>query len=513
MPEEQEKKILNKLVQGAGITVIGMFFSKFLTYFYRLAVARIGPDAYGQLSQGLVIIGIMGTLSKFGFDEAIRKFIPEAREEENRAKIKGIVWDSVKFISVTSLSLGAAVFLLSDHIAVLLFESPETAPIIRVFAAVPFFSKIASIFLDVTLGFNTTKYKVLTVRVAQNIIQLSVTLLMIYLNFGVLGAAYGWLAGIIASLPIALYFMEKNFGPILTSDVKPKKMYNRMLKFSYPLIFSGIVGTALGWGDTALLGYFMDDATVGFYNAAYPTALLIVLPAQAISSLALSSFSELGAKGHGQVKALKTTTRWVFSMSFPAFLIMALFSDQMMHLLFGKQYAVTGTALTILAFGNLIGTTTGQTGAYLKSNNRTKIIAYNSTINLMLNMALNLVLIPLIGMVGAAIATAVSSVLMNILVLTELYRYDGTHPFSKEMIRPVIAGTISITVTYLVFSQIFQTTPYWALIPAGAVFGTTYSLIFLKSGGLKPYDKEIIVTAARKIGLEKQARKTIEILT
>jgi len=128
-------------------------------------------------------------------------------------------------------------------------------------------------------------------------------------------------------------------------------------------------------------------------------------------------------------------------------------------------------------------------------------------------MALNLALIPLIGMVGAAIATAASSVLMNILVLTELYRYDGTHPFSKEMIRPVIAGTVSITATYLLFSQIFQTTPYWALIPAGAVFGTTYSLIFLKSGGLKPYDKEIIVTAARKIGLEKQARKTIEILT
>ena len=508
-----EKKILNKIVLGAGITTLGLFISKFLSYLYRLVVARIGPDAYGQISLGLAVVGLTSTFVALGLNKAIKKYVPEAREADDKAMLKGLVHGALKLIVPAGIIMGIIVFFSADLIAERVFNSPETAPIIRIFAFVPLFNKTTTVFTDYTIGHNTTKYRVALRRVLQNVLQISATLILIWMGYGVIGAAFGWLIGTILIMIISIYIVERDFGPLLTSDIKPKKMYPKMIKYSYPLIFASAIGTALGWGDTALLGYFMDDASVGFYNAAYPTAVLISIPASAVGSLALSGFSTLGAKGEGQSAALKTTTRWVMAMAFPAFILMALFSDQLLHLMFGTEYAVAGTALMILAFGKFFAASTGQLGAYLKSNGYTKIIFWNTTANFFLNIGLNIILIPMYGIVGAAIATASSIIFVNTLLLLEVYRFDDTHPFNSRMIYTVPAVLAALIPTYMIFKQAFTYTPYWALIPAGILFMTIYTLVFLKIGGLTHYDKEIILSGARKAELEEEAKKVLNILT
>lgn len=510
----KEKKILNTLAKGAGLTAVGMLISKAITYFYRIAVGRfIGPEAYGQLSLGLAVIGITSVFVKLGLDDAIKNFVPKARERDDLGELKGIVLSSAQIISFSGLLIGSVVFFSADFIAASFFNSPSTAPIIRVFAFVPLFSRLASVFIDTTIGFNTIKYHVLTVRILQNVIQLLVTLVLIYFSFGVIGAAYGWLAGVVATIFIGFYFMERKLGPIIFTDEKPKYQHSKLLKYSYPLVLSGAVGTMLGWADTALLGYFMDDTAVGFYNAALPTALLVILPTQALGSLALPSMSELDEKEDGDPEeALKTLARWGFSLTFPAFLIMALFSSETLHLLFGREYAVAGTALAVLAFGNLFNAAAGQVGGFLKSTNHTKVILYSNVVSLVLNLSLNLLLIPRMGIVGAAIATASSTALFIVLLIAEAYRREGIHPFHPRMLRSVAAGLLSLGVTYFVFEQL-SPNPYWILFPAGIVFFTIYVLTFLRIGGLTEYDREIVVTTGSKIGYEDETRRILDFLT
>lgn len=509
----EEKTVINKLLLGAGIAAFGTVVSKIITYFFRLVVARIGPDAYGQLSLGLTVMGISSVFVQLGLDESIKKFVPEAKAEEDLAKLKGIVLDSLKIITVSGILVGSVIFFSADLIAKIAFNSPETAPIIRVLAFAPLLSRITGVFIDTTLGFNSMKYKAITIQITQNIAQLAVTLGLITLSYGVVGAAMGWMAGVIVSLPLGYYFMEKNFGPIVTADVKAKKMYPEMIKYSYPLIFSGILWTGLSWGDTAMLGYFLEDSAVGLYNAALPTAALIGIAASALGGLALPSFSELGAKKSDKSWALKTTTRWSFILTLPAFLLMLLFSDQLLHLLFGPTYAQAGTALAIIAFGNFYANATGQLNAYLKSDSHTKLMFYNTAANLTLNIILNLLLIPRIGILGAAIATAASTVFVNSLLLLETYRIEGTIPFNRQMVKAIPPGILSLGLTYIVFEQLFSPAPYWILIPAGITFMITYTLTLLKTGGLTEYDKEIIITTGRKIGRERETERILETLT
>jgi O-antigen/teichoic acid export membrane protein len=257
----------------------------------------------------------------------------------------------------------------------------------------------------------------------------------------------------------------------------------------------------------------MSDSAVGLYNAAFPTALLILIPHQAFGTLALSSFSELGSKKEeGLSSAMKTITNWTFALVFPAFLIMALFSEQIIQILFGKEYLAAAPALTILAFGNLVNAAVGRVGSFMKSRGRTKILLYNSIVVLAVNIALNILLIPKLGITGAAIATASSTILGNLIVFLLVWRYEKIVSLDRNMVKTLFAGLVSLTVVYIIIDSIFQTTPLWALIPSGIMFYLIYFLLFFKIGGLKEYDKEILLTAGARIGMREETEKILKLL-
>ena len=514
MPEGEEKKILNTILKGASIAAFGLFFSKAITYFYRTIVGRaLGPEAYGMLTTGIMIGGIAATFSGSPVKNGLKKFIPEYREENDLAAIKGTVLSALSLNLVGALIVGTIIFFSAEFIAVEIFDNRGLIPVIQVFGFLQLVSRPEAILSSTTVGFNKAKYEIISARIVQPILQLVFTVLLIYTGFEVMGPVWGWVGGIALAIPLNLYFVEKKLGPILTSKVKPKYNTKELFNYSYPLFLSGMIGTFLGWTDTAFIGYFMDQSTVGLYNAAYPTALILTIPVQAFGMLALTSFSELGAKGLSKDESLKTLTRWVFALTFPGFLIMTLYSEELLTLLFGSEYATAGLALSIVAFGTMFSSALGKIGDILKSAGKTKILFYNTTINLFLNVGLNILLIPMYGIVGAAIATASSTVVMNIILGLEAWKYENVQPFSRNMLKTIFSGLSAITITYILFKQIFPITPLWAMIPAGITFLGLHTIIFTKIGGLKDYDKEIIITAARKLGYEKEVEKLLSILS
>jgi O-antigen/teichoic acid export membrane protein len=515
--EEGERKVLNKLLMGAGFATVGMFLSKAMGYLYRIIVGRyIGPDAYGQLAVGIMILGFARAFSgASAMDSALKKFIPEYREKDDLASIKGATLSTIHISLGLSVLFAVIIFISADFIAAEFFKSPELANIIRIFGIIGIIKAPYDRIIETSLGFNITKYEVLTKNLFQNVVKIGLTLMLVFLfGFGLMGAIWAWMAAVLLSSILAFYFLEKKLGPILTAEVKPEYKHKAVVFFGYPLLLSGVITKAQKWTDTAVIGYFMTNADIGFYSAAYPTAMLIMIPSQALGSLALSSISELGAKKErSREKALKTLTNWSFALVFPAFLLMVLFSEQVIQILFGSQYSVAATALAILAFSNLISATVGNVGSYLQSKGHTKIIFYNTLVTVVFNIVLNIYLIPKYGITGAAIATATSAILAEVLLFVETYRYEDVISLHPKMLKTVISGLISITLIYFVVDNIFKVTPYWALVPAAGVFFLLHLLIFLKIGGLTNYDREIILTMARKVEKEELAKRFLARLT
>ena len=498
-----DQRALNALAKGAGITAIAMFFSKMLSYLYRIIVARlVGPEAYGQLSLAIMVVGFGGTFSLLALNSGLQKFIPEFRVNDEKAKIKGLVLGSLYISVPASLIVTITIFYGSEFIALELFESPGLVPVLKVMSVAPLFASLSKIFLDTTVAFNKIIYRAGTMKIIQNIVQLLVTLVLIILGLEVVGAAWGWIAGTIVAAILGFYFMERKVGPIIFSTANPEYQFKKILRYSSPLLLSGIIATVMGWADTALLGYFMADSEVGLYNAALPTALLILLPHQAIGSLALTSFSELKERKKENVeKSMQRATYWVFSLVFPTFLIMTLFSDQVLLVLFGSEYTIAGTALSILAVGYLFSASVGRVGSYLQAEGYTNYILYNNLIAIALNIGLNIAMIPVYGIIGAAIATASSTILANILMTYEVWKKEEviSLPFRK-VFEITAVGLVPLLLVAGLDMVLFNNTPFWFIFPAGIIYYLLYAAVFLRFIGLEDEERKVFLRTGEKIG-------------
>lgn len=493
---DADQKALNALAKGAGITAIGMMVSKALTYLFRISIARfLGPNAYGQLSLAIMVTGIGSTIAYLALGNGLQKFIPEYRTEEDMGKIKGVVLGALQMIIPLSIVVWALTFFGAEFIAEGIFNNSSLTPLIKIISFTIVLRPVRQILFDTTIGFNNIFYKTVTVRILKNIIQLGTTVILLLIGFNVASAAWGILAGSTASLVLGLYFLEKKVGPVITSKGPTKYQRKKLLRFSAPLLLSGLIATIMGWADTGLIGYYMTDFEVGLYNAALPTALLILLPHKAIGSLAISSFSELKERDRKSVEAsMQTATRWVFSLVLPTFLILMLFSEQVLNILWGSQYTQASITLSILACAYLIDALVGRVGSFLNSTGHTKYILYNNIAALTLNIILNVILIPIYGIIGAAIATASSTVLTNLLMFAEVWRKENIISIPHRKIAKITAvGLIPLAAVMGLDRLLFIDTPYWFLIPAGLIYGILYAFLYLKVLGLGDEEEKVFL--------------------
>lgn len=502
---------LGVFAKGAVLAFVGLFLSKFLAYVYRAIVARsLGPEAYGVLSLALTVAMFGISLSKLALNDAIEKFVPELREKNWR----GVVISSLQLGIPTSIVIGIAMILSAEFIATQIFSSRDLIPLIYVLAITPFANVIERFYCSALLCFEKVKYEVIANQVIQNVSQVLVTILLIS-SLGIVGAALGWVAGAFSAAIAAFYFMEfKTERILLKKDSTSKFSKKVLLKYSSPLIASVMVGTVLNNIDNALLGIILaDEASIGIYNAAYPTAMLLMIPGTALGKMALPSFSEMKEKNRSEFKSLyKSVNRWKITMTIPAFTLMCLFPSQIINILFGASYTSGSTALIFLSIGFTAANILGQSGDALKAYSETRSIFGIDSIRVISNVGLNVALIPLYGIEGAAIATSATFVFAALLSASIIYKKEKIHPFSFTQVKPFVASGVAVLITYVLLQAFFTTVPKWAVVPGGLLFGAIYLSALVILRGYEQEDISLLRAGGQKYGFEKLGTKIADAL-
>lgn len=507
------KSRLKTIAKAAVLSSAGLFASKLLTYGYRALIARFGgPEIYGQLSQAMAAVSLVISISVLGTDEALQKYVSESLEDANFSRLKGAVVSALQITLPVSVLGSVGLFLLADPLAQLAFSSRGMAEALRVVAFIPPFAVISKISVETTVGFSKVRYSVLVNNVFQNLAQVLMAAVLLFSGFKLFAATGSLLLGHVLSSLLAIYLMEFRVGPVLRQGEEADLMRREMIRFGYPLMFSGMVGTMLGYSDIFFLGYFLDDAAVGIYNTALPTAALIGLPSAALGRLMLPSLSAAEKSGEDTSGLATNFTRWVFYLSFPIFTVLFLFGGPVLRLLFGPPYGQASQVLSILVLGNIVGAATGPVGDLLKSQSLTGVVMKNSVGHLALNLLLNLLLVPRFGILGAAAATTLSVIVLDAVLVYEAISKVGVNPYSRNLVKPVFASIPGVVLAWPVLNLAFDTVPMWALIPAGLFYATSYPAFLSVLKGFEDEDAEIIVSAFRKIGREKIGEKIAGIL-
>jgi O-antigen/teichoic acid export membrane protein len=171
---------------------------------------------------------------------------------------------------------------------------------------------------------------------------------------------------------------------------------------------------------------------------------VVLIPLGTLNVIFPPVIAEYYARGeHKQLASMfKTVTRWSFSLSWPIFLCCLVFHDAILGI-FGEKYITVGLVLIILSLGLLVDSAVGSVGYLLVMTGRSRIVLTNAVATFIVNIALISLLVPRFTIIGAAIAAALTEIIINIAGLIEIYWIMGIHPYRWDILKPIIAGGVA----------------------------------------------------------------------
>ena len=428
---------LKAVAKGTGIGILGIALSKVFGYIYRIIIARIGAEQYGLVSMGIAVYALLTTIAILGMGYGVLRFVSYYRRNNESDKIKGVIFSSLNFVIPTGFILAILLFILSEEIALKFFHDPRLSVIFKLFAIAIPFSTIRDIFLNVSKAYHKVQYEVYSKHILENLSRIILTFLFILIGFGVMGVSLAYLISIFLSLALAFYLTEKKVFSVFNRSIKPIYSNKELILFSFPLLFSGAINSLIGWTSTIILGFFRSSSDVGVYNAALPTAQLLYIIPLSLTAISVPVLTALYAKENKEDfrDLYRITTKWIFLINLIPLSLFYLLGSVILQGFFGKEYISSINVLIILGISFFFGSLATNPNNILVVLKKTKLIFLNMSIGFFLNIILNAYLIPLKGLVGAAIAIGMSVIVMGILSLAQAFYYTKIIPFSTTYLK------------------------------------------------------------------------------
>lgn len=494
----EEQALLNKISKGATFLLAGIVVSKLFTYLHRIIIARyLGADVYGLFNLGLAVIGIILSLVLVGLPLGLLRYISYYYGKNDNNSIYAVINSALKIILPLSLIFAFLLFIFAEKISLFFFHNESMRSVLKLLSfAIPV-SALATCTDYILQAFQKVNYLIISRNIVEPILKVAASAIVIYLGYSLLGITAVYLFSLLITALLMAYFLKKmlSFKKILRA---PYTLFRQMLHFSVPLMLSDIFSMLLVWSDTLILGYFVSAVQVGIYNAAVPTARLLHTIPVALRTLFVPTISGLYAQKKDFSRIYKTVSKWLFLIGLPSFILLSLYSKQMLSIFFGSVFAEGYIVLIFIALSFFIYSVLFTSESILLIMKKTKLILLNSLLTVFINIALNVLLIPKYGILGAAISTSASFLMMSLLIAIETYYFTKTLPFKWEYLKSVVSAAIPIGVI-LYFGQYISSYSLVGLTCLSIIYLALYAALLLVTHAFELEELDMIKAAWQKV--------------
>lgn len=400
MPQKSKRFVFD-----VGIAFIASLSQMLLGFVIIVVLGKyLGASDLGLYRVLLTIYGLTILVGLIGIPPTMIKYVAEFKDDKN--KLNQIVSCGL----ITSLILGigfSILFYLRSDIFARIFKMPELLILGKILSPVFPFTFVSNTLLGFLNGLRKMK-KYATVIIVQSTLMLIVTVTLIYSNFGISGAVIGFLVSSIGGCLFAVILSKNHFILELDNYIPTIK---KLLKFGSKVFGAGAINEISNRLDIILIGIFLKSGDVGYYTAAVSLSRFFWLIPLSIQKITYPATSEYwSTRNYSDLnrminKVMKYCTVILVLMG----LGVCFFAKGIFTILFRKDFAYSALPLQILLIGTVIrGSIAQPIGGSLSGTGRPDLSLKISAIMLITNVVLDLILIPRIGIVGAALATAVS---------------------------------------------------------------------------------------------------------
>lgn len=491
---------LKKVGIGSGFIMAGFVIGAFFQYLIQIVLANsFGPETYGVFVQALAVTQAAATLSMLGIHKGVPRFIPVYRGDGDDDAVGRTLSTSLGITAFTTAFFSLTLYLLSEYIATVVFSDPAIASPLSIFSVTVVPLGLIYLFISFFRGFENAKLKVFLDDIVFSGLVLLFASAVVFFSGSINQVIYGYLVAEMITV-IAGYFLLKGKFPLKPrlGDLS-KDTAEKLMSFSWPLFLVSIFLMINKWAGVWTLGALSESAQVGVYNASYSLAGVLFLTLNALNYMFLPTASSLYGKGdeEGIRELFSNVTRWIVTASIPIFIGMLIFPSEILRLFFTSSYARQPAILSIMAGGFFYAVLTGPSGSLLVAADRTreKMIGI-ATVSVTL-ILLSLLLIPEMGVLGAAIATSGGLVLGHSVLLALAIRKIGSLPYSQDFIRIVPATLIPLAVIYIVKDAIKP--GITVSIGLGIAYVLMYLFLIEKFDVVRDEEKTIIREALKSV--------------
>ena len=504
---------LIKVTKIAGMAFVGSLAGLFIAFLCRLLIARNGTEAdYGVFSLAYGLLSILSVIATLGMMDGVARNIAYARGSNDTTKINKFILTSIQYGLLVSTLLCIILFFSANLIATGIFHDAALVFPLKVLAfAVPF-STMLGIMVSVFRGFDNIKPRVYFNDILRNSIFLIFLLPIFFLELSFTWVFYALFASFAVPCMIIIVYATKRLpSPVkLITKLSFDPITKELLFFSLPLLGVAILSSVLAWSDTLMLGFYKSSVAVGLYNVAYPLAAFISSPVFALRLIYIPVVSKLYAQNEmPEIKRnFSILTKWLCAATLPPFLILFLFPETVISFLFGDAYTPAINTLRILSAGFIINNILGLNGETLVAIGKTKFIMWATLATSTLNVVINVVLIPPLGIEGAAIALITAMTSINIIRCLKLYSISKVQPLSKNLLKSMFTSILLISILQYILGN-FVTVVWWMLPLLLILYYALYGIAILITKSFDQEDITMLMMVEKNLGINLSIIKRI----
>jgi O-antigen/teichoic acid export membrane protein len=343
-------------------------------------------------------------------------------------------------------------------------------------------------------------YAVLIEDLVQPISNFILVFVFLGLEYLFWGSIYAYVLSYILAFGVGIIYLRRMFQPSIARIKSSPVSIKKLIEFSFPASMSGVFVTLMIWMDRFAVGLLLPTSEAGIYQSASQLSLLFAIMLSAIGTVFAPLLAAIIASGSMNriAELYRVSTKWAFYIGIPIFSVMVVFADEIMNALYGEAYLGGAAVLIILAVGQIVNLATGPVGPLLVMSGHQKEWFRITLLFLIADIGLLMVLIPISGIVGAAIVTSVSIFGVYAVGVFQIRKSLKILPYDRRFIKAVVILIVILTI--LLTTRSFLTIAQdWLWLLLGFLLAMASFVLLLRIFGWDPEDEEIFLLLRNRI--------------
>lgn len=447
-----------RLARGGTASLLGSGVSALCQFVIVLTVARLYSAAEaGRLFATTAVFLIVVAVVQLGADQGVMRFVAWHRARGDEHHVRRVLLLGIVPVAGTSVAGAAAMIVLAGPLAGLVSDgsSNDAMGMLRILALILPVAAGYELLLAATRGFGTMRPTVVVERLLRPVAQAVAILAVGLAGLGSQALVWAWGAPYLLAIVCAAYSLRRimrassdRSAPLRTADephpiARGRSLGAEFWAFTGPRAAARICQVVLQRFDIILVAALVGPEPAAIYTAASRFIALGQLANQALQQVISPQLTEMLARDEraGAEFMLRRATQWLVALAWPAYLAMMVLAPWLMAV-FGPGYEAGAPTLVILAGAMLVATAAGPVDVALLMAGRSTVSLLNMVIALAIDVAGCLLLVPSIGILGAAIAWASATVVRNGLAVLQTRRLLAMTATSRELSEVSVAAVV-----------------------------------------------------------------------